>query len=53
MVKIGKKQQWDAIRVGRTIYEEIKATSKRCDRPMTSIIRMLWNKHKKEVKNGL
>ena len=44
------KQKWNAIRVGNTLYKEIKDLSREYDRPMASIIRMLWNKHKEEVK---
>ena len=48
-----KKQKWNAIRVGDTLYKEIKALAKKKDRPMTSILRAIWDKHKKEVTRGL
>jgi len=47
MVK--KKQKWTGIRIGPVMYKEIKAISKIQDRPMSTIIRMIWNKYKKEV----
>jgi len=47
------KQEWTGIRIGPIMYKEIKALSKKYDRPMSSIIRKIWNKYKKEVKNGL
>ena len=49
-----KKQQWTAIRVGPALYKEIKAISKELDRPMSSIIRVMWKKYMKGVKkNGI
>jgi len=49
-----KKQVWTGIRIGPVMYKEIKAISKAYDRPMSTIIRKLWNKHRKEVlKNGI
>jgi hypothetical protein len=48
------KQKWNAIRVGNTLFKEIKEFSRANDRPMASVIRMLWTRHKKGVKkNGL
>jgi len=44
------KQKWNAIRVGNSLFKEIKDFSKEKDRPMASVIRMLWTRHKKEVK---
>jgi hypothetical protein len=45
-----KKQKWNAIRVGNSLFKEIKEFSRTNDRPMASVVRMLWTRHKKEVK---
>lgn len=48
-----KKQEWTGVRLGPIVYKEIKTLSRKIDRPMSTIIRMLWIKYKKEVKRGL
>ena len=52
MVK--KKQVWTGVRIGPVMYKELRTISKIQDRPMSTILRKLWNKHKKEViKHGV
>jgi hypothetical protein len=46
---MAKKQQWTGVRIGPGMYKELKVLSKIQDVPMSSILRKLWNKYKKEV----
>ena len=44
-----KKQAWTGVRIGPVMYKELRTLSKIQDIPMSSILRKMWNKYKKEV----